>query len=90
MPLRPVAPSSACSTNRQPERISQTFEWDGMPGHPSVDTVTLVDLGGGRTKVVDDSIFMTPEERDGTLGYGMQEGLDASYAALDRLLATMC
>jgi uncharacterized protein YndB with AHSA1/START domain len=73
-----------------PERMSQTFEWDGMPGHPSVDAVTLVDLGGGRTRVVNDSSFMTPEERDGMLGYGMKDGLDASYAALDRLLATMC
>src|ERR1700736_2204123 len=33
-----------------PERIVQTFEWEGMPGHVSVDTVTFEDLGD-RTKV---------------------------------------
>ena len=70
-----------------PERIAQTFEWDGMPGHTLVETITLEDLGGGRTRVVTLSLFFTPEERDGMLGSGMEQGLDESYAALDRLLA---
>lgn len=34
-----------------PERIVQTFEWDGMPGHVSVDEMTLEDLGE-QTKIV--------------------------------------
>src|SRR3989337_4521172 len=29
------------------ERIVWTFEYEGMPGHVSVDTLTLEDLGGG-------------------------------------------
>ena len=32
------------------ERMSQTFEWDGMPGYPAVQTLTLEDLGDGRTR----------------------------------------
>ncbi len=28
-----------------PERIVQTFEWDGMRGHVSVETATFEDLG---------------------------------------------
>ncbi len=72
-----------------PERIVQTFEWDGMPGYVAVDTVTLEDLGDGRTKVVDTSLFHTTEERDGMLNSGMDEGLSQSYAALDRLLTTL-
>ena len=72
-----------------PERLVWTFEWDGMPGHVAVDTMTLEDLGDGRTKVITTSLFHTTEERDGMLSAGMQKGLDQSYAALDRLLAKL-
>jgi uncharacterized protein YndB with AHSA1/START domain len=71
------------------ERLVYTFEWDGMPGHVIVETAAFEDLGDGRTRVVSDSLFHTTEERDGMMGAGMQEGLDESYAALDRLLARM-
>lgn len=73
-----------------PDRIVQTFEWDGMPGYVSVETATLEDLGDGRTRLVIDDLFLTTEERDGMLSSGMQAGMDESYAALDRLLATLC
>ena len=69
------------------ERIVQTFEWDGMPGHVVVNTMTFEDLGDGRTKLVTTSLFHTGEERDGMLQSGMEGGLNESYAALDRLLA---
>jgi len=70
-----------------PERIVQTFEWDGMPGHVVVETATFTDLGDGRTKVTTVSLFHTTEERDGMLQSGMEEGLNSSYEALDALLA---
>jgi uncharacterized protein YndB with AHSA1/START domain len=72
-----------------PERLVQTFEWDGMPGYVVVETVQLEDLGDGRTKVVNTSLFHTTEERDGMLSSGMEEGLNQSYAALDALLAKL-
>jgi uncharacterized protein YndB with AHSA1/START domain len=72
-----------------PERIVQTFEWDGMPGYVAVDTATFEDLGDGRTRVVSTSLFHTTEERDGMLNSGMEQGLDESYAALDELLARL-
>jgi hypothetical protein len=34
-------------------------------------------------------MFHTTEERDGMLHAGMETGLNESYAALDRLLASM-
>jgi uncharacterized protein YndB with AHSA1/START domain len=71
-----------------PERLVQTFEWDGMPGYVEVTTVTFEDLGDGRTRVVSTALFHTPEERDGMLSSGMEQGLNQSYAALDGLLAT--
>ena len=72
-----------------PERVVQTFEWDGMPGYVAIETVTLEDLGDGRTRVVNTSLFHATEERDGMLNSGMEQGLNQSYAALDRLLATL-
>jgi uncharacterized protein YndB with AHSA1/START domain len=72
-----------------PERLAQTFDWDGMPGYVAVETVTFEDLGGGRTRLVNTSLFHTTEERDGMLNSGMEAGLDQSYAALDHLLATI-
>jgi uncharacterized protein YndB with AHSA1/START domain len=72
-----------------PERVVQTFEWDGMPGYVVLETVVLEDLGDGRTRVVNTSLFHTRQERDGMLSSGMEQGLNQSYAALDRLLATL-
>jgi uncharacterized protein YndB with AHSA1/START domain len=72
-----------------PERLVQTFEWDGMPGYVEVTTVVFEDLGDGRTRVVTTALFHTTEERDGMLNSGMEQGLEQSYAALDRLLGTL-
>lgn len=71
-----------------PERIVMTFEWDGMPGYVIVQTAMFEDLGDGRTKIVSTSLFYTTDERDGFLNSGMEGGLNESYAALDRLLAS--
>lgn len=71
------------------ERVVQTFEWDGMPGHVIVETMTLEDLGDGRTRLVNVSLFHTTEERDGMLHSGMEAGMTESYEALDKLLASL-
>jgi uncharacterized protein YndB with AHSA1/START domain len=70
-----------------PERVVQTFEWDGMPGHVVLETMTLEDLGDGRTKLVNVSLFMTTADRDGMMQSGMEEGMAQSYEALDRVLS---
>jgi uncharacterized protein YndB with AHSA1/START domain len=70
-----------------PERIVQTFEWEPMPGHVSVDIATFEDLGDGRTKITTVSQFHTPEERDGMLGSGMEKGMGETYDRLEELLA---
>ncbi|MGI8803042.1 MAG: SRPBCC family protein [Solirubrobacteraceae bacterium] len=69
-----------------PERIVQTFEWEGMPGHVVVETATFEDLGD-RTRLVTTSLFHTTEERDGMLNSGMQRGADETYTRLDEVLA---
>ena len=60
-----------------------------MPGYVAADTVLFEDLGDGRTKVNNTSLFHATEERDGALSSGMEQGLAGSFAALDRLLAKL-
>jgi len=72
-----------------PRRLVQTFEWDGMPGHVAINDASFEDLGDGRTRVVTKSLFHTTEERDGMLKSGMEAGLNQSYVALDKVLASL-
>ena len=67
--------------------IVRTFEWDGMPGHVIVEDTRFVDLGNERTKIVIDMTFHTTEERDGMLASGVEPGMNASYDALDAIMA---
>jgi len=72
---------------KPPERLTLTFGFDGMPGHESINSLMLEDLGDGRTRLTATMIFESRKDRDGMLQSGMQEGMDQSYAALDKLLA---
>jgi uncharacterized protein YndB with AHSA1/START domain len=69
----------------RPERIVWTFEWEGMPGHISVDTLTLEELDG-KTRITANSVFDTVEDRDGMLQSGMEEGAAETYDRLDEYL----
>lgn len=73
----------------RPERIVQTFEWDGMPGSPSRSTAIFEDLGDGRTRLVQTSLFFTKQERDGMLQSGMEQGMNESFAHLAAVLAKL-
>ncbi len=68
-----------------PERITWTFEWEGMPGHISVETMTLEEEDG-KTRVTADSTFDTVEDRDGMIESGMESGAAESYERLDEYL----
>jgi uncharacterized protein YndB with AHSA1/START domain len=74
--------------NKAPERIIGTFEFEGLPesGHVLLETIKLEELPGGRTKMIDQSVFQSVEDRDGMLGTGMEEGVNESYERLDELL----
>lgn len=69
-----------------PERVVQTFEWEGMPGHIVVDTMTLEDLGD-KTRLTTTSLFESIEDRDGMLSSGMEAGANESWDLLAELLA---
>lgn len=71
------------------ERIVTSFEWDGMPAHVLIQTMTLEQLADGRTKLVSSALFHTAAERDGMLQSGMEGGANESYEALDRVLTAL-
>jgi len=72
----------------RPDRIIWTFEYEGMPGHVSVETMALQDLGG-RTRLVSTSVFDSVEDRDGMLQSGMEQGAGESYDRLEAYLASV-
>jgi uncharacterized protein YndB with AHSA1/START domain len=71
-----------------PERLVYTFEYEGMPGHVLLETVTFEEHGG-KTKVIDSSVFQTIEDRDGMLQAGMESGVKDSWDRMDELLKTL-
>ena len=72
-----------------PERLVMTFEWDGMPGYPVIESHEFEDVGDGRTRLILTSLFSNEAERDGMLASGMEGGMNQSFDALDRLLARL-
>jgi len=73
------------------ERMIQTFEFEGMPerGHVSLDSMTLDELPGNRTKVTIQSVFRSVSDRDGMVQSGMERGVREGYERLDEILTKM-
>jgi uncharacterized protein YndB with AHSA1/START domain len=74
-----------------PERIIDTFEFEGLPeaGHVCLETLTLEALPEGRTRLTAQSVFQSVTDRDGALQSGMEEGLNDSHERLAELLETL-
>jgi uncharacterized protein YndB with AHSA1/START domain len=64
---------------------TQTFEFEGVPGHISLDTLTLEDHGD-RTIARTHSVFQSVEDRDGMIAAGMSGGVTEGFERLDELL----
>ena len=69
-----------------PERICQTFEYEGVPGHVALQTATFEALGN-KTKIVAHLVFQSVMDRDGMVASGMRSGADESMERLAELLA---
>lgn len=71
-----------------PERIINTFEFEGLPekGHVVLETARFEELPGDKTKLTIQSVFQSVADRDGMLQSGMEEGVNDSYERLDELL----
>ena len=76
-----------CFHTVRPDRIVQTFTWEGMPDDVALETLTFTDLGDGRTRLHATSLCDSFEARDAWLRSGMEVGVNDGYAAIDRMLA---
>jgi uncharacterized protein YndB with AHSA1/START domain len=71
---------------RPNERIVQTFTFTGYPDGVSLETLTLEDLGGDRTRLTGVSVVDSLEARDAIVASGMEGGVVEGYEKLDELL----
>lgn len=71
---------------RFPDRMVQTFTYEGYPEGVSLDTAILEDLGNGRTRLTVTSLVDSLEARDMMLASGMESGVIEGYERLDELL----
>jgi uncharacterized protein YndB with AHSA1/START domain len=72
-----------------PERLVNTFEFEGTPGHIILDTSIFEELPDGSTKLTATSLFETVGDRDGMLNSGMESGSNESWDRLVELLARL-
>ena len=70
-----------------PERITWTFEFDGWPGHVSLETVSFA-ADGDATGITMHSVFESVADRDGMIDSGMEGGLAESMDRLEEYLSS--
>ena len=71
-----------------PEHMVQTFEFEGAPGHVSLDSITLEERAG-RTVLHGHSVFQSVQARDAMVEAGMESGLTEGYERLDEVIARL-
>jgi len=69
------------------ESMVQTFEFEGYAGHVSLDSMTLEELPGNRTRATIHSVFQSVSDRDGMIQNGMETGVREGYERLDEILS---
>lgn len=70
------------------EKIVYTFEFEGMPGHICLETVTFEEHDG-KTTITDSLVFQSVEDRDGMLDSGMEEGANEFWDQFEELLGRL-
>ncbi len=71
------------------DNMVQTFEFEGYPGHVSLDCMTLEELPDNRTRATIHSVFQSVADRDGMVQNGMEKGVREGYERLDEILAKL-
>ena len=71
-----------------PAGIIQTFEFEGMPDHVCLETVTFTERGD-TTLVTQNIAYQSAQDRDRVLQYDMGEDINESIERLEELLARL-
>jgi uncharacterized protein YndB with AHSA1/START domain len=75
-----------CFHEIRPDRIVQTFTYEGDPDGVALETLWFEDLGAGRTRLRTQSLVDSFETRDGWLRSGMEVGVNEGHAKLEELI----
>ncbi|MDB5074265.1 MAG: Activator of Hsp90 ATPase 1 family protein [Chloroflexi bacterium] len=71
-----------------PDGIVQTFEFEGVPGHVSLSTITFEEHRG-KTVLRNNAIFQSVEDRDGMMQSGMEKGVNDGMERLEEIVARL-
>ncbi|HEX4659953.1 MAG TPA: SRPBCC family protein [Streptosporangiaceae bacterium] len=75
-----------CFHEVRPDRIVQTFTYEGEPDGVALETLWFEDLGDGRTRLRVQSLVESIEGRDAWLASGMDTGVNEGYSKLERMI----
>ena len=71
-----------------PDSMLQTFEFEGAPGHVSLEKLVLEERDG-KTTVRNHAVYQSIEARDAMINSGMESGMNDGFDRLDDLLARL-
>ena len=71
-----------------PDGMLQTFEFEGAPGHVSLEKLVLEERDG-KTTVRNHAVYQSIEARDAMINSGMESGMNDGFDRLDELLARL-
>jgi uncharacterized protein YndB with AHSA1/START domain len=74
--------------DQTPDGMLQTFEFEGWPGHVSLESIRFEERDG-KTIIRNHSVYQSVADRDGMIESGMEEGMNDGFDRLDDLLATL-
>jgi uncharacterized protein YndB with AHSA1/START domain len=71
-----------------PDKIVNTFEFEGVPGHVCLETMTFEDADG-KTRLVAQSVFQSVADRDGMKDSGMEDFAPVGMAQLEQVAKSL-
>jgi uncharacterized protein YndB with AHSA1/START domain len=74
--------------DQTPDGMLQTFEFDGAPGHVSLESLKLEERDG-KTLLRNHAVYQSVDARDAMIAGGMEEGMNDSFDRLDELIARL-
>ena len=74
--------------DQTPDGMLQTFEFEGWPGHVSLESIRFEERDG-KTIIRNHSVYQSVADRDGMIESGMEEGMNDGFDRLDELLTTL-
>jgi uncharacterized protein YndB with AHSA1/START domain len=74
--------------DQTPDGMVQTFEFEGWPGHVSLESLSFEERDG-KTILHYHSVYQSVADRDGMIESGMEEGMNDGFDRLDDLLTTL-